>query len=111
MRHALLLVLLLSTTPAALAKDKKVRADPGKGVNFYSVEREIALGKQMAQEVERQAKLVEDPVVSEYVNRVAQNIVRNSDAIVPFTVKVIESDEVNAFALPGDFCSSTPVWC
>lgn len=75
----------------------------GKGVNFYSLEREIALGKSMAQEVERSSKLIDDPVVTEYVNRVGQNLVRNSDAQVPFTIKVIDSDETNAFALPGGF--------
>src|SRR5580692_9882136 len=75
----------------------------GKGINFYSIEREIALGKGLAQEVERSSKLVDDPVVVEYVNRVGQNLVRNSDARVPFTIKVIDSDEVNAFALPGGF--------
>src|SRR6266567_313531 len=75
----------------------------GKGVNLYSLEREIALGKGAAQEVERSAKMVTDPVVTEYVNRVGQNLVRNSDAKVPFTIKVIDSDEVNAFALPGGF--------
>jgi beta-barrel assembly-enhancing protease len=75
----------------------------GKGVNFYSIEREIGLGKQLAQEVERSSKLIDDPVVTEYVNRVGQNLVRNSDAKVPFTIKVIDSDEVNAFALPGGF--------
>jgi len=75
----------------------------GKGVNFYSLEKEIALGKQLAQEVERSSKLIDDPVVTEYVNRVGQNLVRNSDAQVPFTIKVIDSDEVNAFALPGGF--------
>src|SRR5882757_5792753 len=72
----------------------------GKGVNLYSLEREIALGKGAAQEVERSAKMVTDPVVTEYVNRVGQNLVRNSDAKVPFTIKVIDSDEINAFALP-----------
>src|SRR5713226_724623 len=75
----------------------------GKGVNFYSLEKEIALGKQLAQEVERSAKLVDDPVIVEYLNRVCQNLVRNSDAQVPFTIKVIDSDEINAFALPGGF--------
>ncbi|MBZ5701697.1 MAG: M48 family metalloprotease [Acidobacteriia bacterium] len=75
----------------------------GKGVNFYSLEKEIALGKQLAQEVERSSKMIDDPVVSEYVDRVGQNLVRNSDARVPFTIKVIDSDEVNAFALPGGF--------
>jgi beta-barrel assembly-enhancing protease len=77
--------------------------DVGKGLNFYSIEKEIALGKQLAQEVERSSKLIDDPVVTEYVNRVGQNLVRNSDARVPFTIKVIDSDEVNAFALPGGF--------
>jgi len=75
----------------------------GSGVNLYSLEREIALGKQAAQEVERSAKMIDDPVVTEYVNRVGQNLVRNSDAKVPFTIKVIDSDEINAFALPGGF--------
>jgi len=77
--------------------------NPGKGLDFYSLEREIALGKAMAQEVERSSKLIDDPVVTEYVNRVGQNLVRNSDARVPFTIKVIDSDVVNAFALPGGF--------
>jgi beta-barrel assembly-enhancing protease len=75
----------------------------GKGINFYSIEKEIGLGKQLAQEVERSSKLIDDPVINEYVNRVGQNLVRNSDAKVPFTIKVIDSDEVNAFALPGGF--------
>ncbi len=72
-------------------------------VNFYSLEKEIALGKQLAQQVERQSKVINDPVIAEYVNRVGQNLVRNSDAKVPFTIKVIEDPTVNAFALPGGF--------
>ena len=75
----------------------------GHGLNFYSLEHEIQLGKQLSAEVERQAKFINDPVVTEYVNRVGQNLVRNSDAQVPFTIKVIDSDVVNAFALPGGF--------
>ena len=92
-----------------LAADKKKdpdeigNRDVGKGVNFYSVEKEIALGKGLAMEVERQAKIVDDPVIAEYVNRLGQNLVRNSDAKVPFTIKVIDTEEVNAFALPGGF--------
>lgn len=77
--------------------------DVGKGVNFYSIEKEIGMGKQMAQEVERQSKIVEDPIIAEYVNRVGQNLVRNSDAKVPFTIKVIDAEDINAFALPGGF--------
>jgi predicted Zn-dependent protease len=72
-------------------------------MNWFSIEKEMALGKGLAQEVERSSKLIDDPVVTEYVNRVGQNLVRNSDAKVPFTIKVIDSDEVNAFALPGGF--------
>jgi beta-barrel assembly-enhancing protease len=75
----------------------------GKGLDFYSLEREIALGKQLAQQVDQSAKFINDPVVTEYVNRIGQNLVRNSDARVPFTIKVIDSDVVNAFALPGGF--------
>src|SRR5262245_1149995 len=72
-------------------------------INFISLEKEIAMGRQMAAEIERQVKLVEDPTINEYVNRVGQNLVRNSDAKVPFTIKVVDSDEINAFALPGGF--------
>src|SRR5579862_8037218 len=73
----------------------------GRGLgDWYSLEGEIRMGKQYAQEVEATSKLVRDPVVTEYVNRIGQNLVRNSDAQVPFTIKVIDSDEVNAFALP-----------
>ncbi len=68
-----------------------------------SKEKEIAIGRQIATEVEQQAKLVEDPIVTEYINRIGQNIVLHSDAKVPFTIKVIDTDEVNAFALPGGF--------
>ncbi len=77
--------------------------DVDKGINYYSLEKEIALGKQLAQEVERQAKVVDDPIIAEYVSRVGQNLVRNSDAKVPFTIKALDTEEVNAFALPGGF--------
>jgi len=103
-----LLVFLLALSVAA-AKDKKKdpdeigNRDVGKGLNWYSLEKEIALGKQLAQDIERQAKIVDDPVVAEYVNRVGQNLVRNSDTKVPVTIKVIDSEEINAFALPGGF--------
>lgn len=75
----------------------------GKGLDFYSLEKEIALGKQLAQQVDQEAKFINDPVIVAYVNKVGQNLVRNSDARVPFTIKVIDSDVVNAFALPGGF--------
>ena len=76
----------------------------GRGVgNWYSVEKQVAMGRSYAQQVESQVKMVSDPVVTEYINRVGQNLVRNSDAQVPFTIKVIDSDVVNAMALPGGF--------
>jgi beta-barrel assembly-enhancing protease len=75
----------------------------GNGLNFYSIEREIALGHDLAKQVEESTKLISDPEVTEYVNRIGQNLVRNSDSRVPFTIKVIDSNEVNAFALPGGF--------
>ena len=75
----------------------------GSGLDFYSLDREMALGRSLANEVESSAKLVTDPIVTEYVNRIGQNLVRNSDARVPFTIKVLDNEEVNAFALPGGF--------
>src|SRR5208283_1835084 len=100
-----------NSNPSAKTNNKNAKSDTDAigdrsvacKVNFYSIEKEIALGKSLAQEVERQAKIINDPVIAEYVNRLGQNLVRNSDAKVPFTIKVIDGEEVNAFALPGGF--------
>jgi predicted Zn-dependent protease len=109
---AFLLVAVLAFAPAVAAQQKKdKKADPDQignrdvcgGLNWYSLEKQIAMGKYYAQEIERSVKLVDDPAVNEYVNRVGQRIVRSSDAKVPFTIKVVDSDEINAFALPGGF--------
>jgi hypothetical protein len=76
----------------------------GRGMgNWYSTNWEISNGKQYSMEIEKSAHMITDPVVVEYVNRVGQNIVKNSDCKVPFTIKVIDSDEINAMALPGGF--------
>ena len=121
MNRTLPIVLALSLASGALGNDekdsaaKKAPKNPkqdveaigerqiAKGPNFYSIQKEIALGKRMAQDVERHSKIVDDPVIAEYVNRIGQNLVRNSDAKVPFTIKLIDSADVNAFALPGGF--------
>jgi len=84
---------------ASLIGERKV----GDGMNFYSVEKEVALGRQLSFEVEQSTRLFTDPVVDEYVNRVGQVLVRHSDCKVPFVIKVIDDDEVNAMALPGGF--------
>lgn len=96
-------------------KDKKIKHDGGKndvdaignrkvgGWDWYSTEKEIRMGKEYAQQIEQSMKLIQDPVINEYVNRIGQNLVRNSDAKVPFTIKVVDSDEINAMALPGGF--------
>jgi predicted Zn-dependent protease len=101
-------VMLAASLSTAFADDKK--DDPAEignrdvaGFNCYSIEKEIAMGKQLAGEVQRQAKLMDDPIVNEYVNRVGQNLARNSDATVPFTFQVIDDPTLNAFALPGGF--------
>jgi len=73
------------------------------GMDWYSIEREIRIGKEYAQQLEQSMRMVQDPVINEYVNRIGQNLVRNSDAKVPFTIKVVDDDSVNAFALPGGF--------
>ena len=80
------------------------KRDINKGsIDFYSLDREVKLGRQLAAEVDRTAKFITDPVINEYVNRIGQNIVLHSDAKVTFTIKVIDSMDVNAFALPGGF--------
>ncbi|HEX4032326.1 MAG TPA: M48 family metallopeptidase [Terracidiphilus sp.] len=76
----------------------------GRGLgNWYSTDSEIKMGKQYADEIEKSTRFISDPVIDEYVNRIGQNIVKNSDCKVPFTIKVIDSDEINAMALPGGF--------
>ena len=76
----------------------------GRGMgNWYSTDTEIKMGKTYADEIEKSTRFITDPVVTEYVNRIGQNIVKNSDCKVPFTIKVIDSDEINAMALPGGF--------
>jgi len=100
---------MLMVSSSSLADDKKKDPDQignrnvGSGINFYSIQKEIALGKQLAEEVRKQSKLVDDPIVGEYINRLGQNLVRNSDATVPFTFQVVEGDQLNAFAFPGGF--------
>lgn len=129
-RVAALALLVALAPPAAFAGDTKdvakkaedaknvagktldVKEDPTKigtrdinkrQIDFYSLEKEAALGAQLAAQVAQQAKFIDDPIITEYVNRVGQNIVLHSDAKVPFTIKVVDSDDVNAFALPGGF--------
>jgi predicted Zn-dependent protease len=100
---------------APTASGKPIKIDPrydvnkigergtGSGINFYSIEQEQALGRQMSQEVEAAVKLFKDPAINDYVNTLGQRLVRYSDAKVPFTIKVVDDDQVNAFALPGGF--------
>jgi predicted Zn-dependent protease len=102
-------VLLFSLATCLHAADNK--KDPNKigernvaaGLNRYSVEQELALGRQLAAEVEKQAKINTDPIVAEYINRLGQNLTRNSDAVFPMTFRLLESDEINAFTLPGGY--------
>ena len=98
-------LLALPAFPADKKKDVNEigNREIGKCVNFYSLEKEIGLGKQLAEEVERQARMFNDPLIGEYVNRLGQNLARNSDAKVPVKFQVIDADDLNAFALPGGF--------
>jgi predicted Zn-dependent protease len=104
---ALLVMFCLGALPGRGRDDKKDVDEIGNRKvahkSIISEEKEIAIGKQYATEVERSAKMLNDPVVNEYINRVAQNVARNSDLKIPLTVKVIDSPELNAFALPGGF--------
>ncbi len=103
------LTLLALFASLSLADDKKKDPDEigdrdvADGVNFYSIEQEMAMGKQLATEVQKQSRMVDDPILSEYINRVGQNLARNSDAKIPITFQIIDSDSVNAFTLPGGY--------
>jgi predicted Zn-dependent protease len=113
---AIAIALLIPVVVLAADKDdkdnKKAKDDVEKigerdvdgSINLYSIEKEIQMGKQYADEIERQVQIIDDPIVAEYINRLGQNLVRHSDAEVPFSFKVIASPQVNAFALPGGFC-------
>jgi predicted Zn-dependent protease len=104
------LIAVLSGLPLAAAPNV-AKKDPNQiggrkvasGLNFYSLQRELALGKQLSEEIRKQARLVEDPIVTEYINRIGQNLARNSDVTFPVTFNLIESDEIGAFTLPGGF--------
>jgi predicted Zn-dependent protease len=114
-KFAAFLLAAAMCAPMALAQSDKVKPGTesdvnaigdrkvGHGPDMYSIQSEIALGKELSQEVEKTSKLINDPVIVAYVNKVGQNLVRNSDAKVPFTIKVIDDDHINAFALPGGF--------
>ncbi len=104
----LLVTFLLSTTLTSRADDKKDDVDDIGNRNvahksIISQEKEIAIGKQYADQIDKQAKILKDPVINEYINRVAQNIARNSDLKIPLTIKVIDDPSINAFTLPGAF--------
>ena len=112
--YVLAVLLALVCAPAAQSQDPKpldVKKDPdqigardvSKGINFYSIEKEMAIGKGLSQQLERQAKLLNDKLVTEYVNRLGQNLARHSDTKIPLTIKVIEGDEPNANTLPGGY--------
>ncbi len=103
-----LFIVLIAATVPGWSSDKKddVNAIGNRRVAHRSIiseEKEIAIGKRYAEEIDRSARIIKDPVINEYVNRVAQNVARNSDLKVPLTVKVIDSPDINAFALPGGF--------
>jgi predicted Zn-dependent protease len=108
-------LLLAQVSFAGPQKDERIKAGSeadinsignrkvGHGPDSYSLDREITLGTQLAKKMGRFTKFIDDPLVNEYVTRIGQNLVRDSDARFPFTFKVIDSEEVNAFALPGGF--------
>src|SRR6184192_3058954 len=81
---------------------RKIGCNRGFG-NWYTLERQIAMGKDYSKQIESTSRLITDPMISEYINRIGQNLVRNSDSQVPFTIKVIDAEDINAFALPGGF--------
>ncbi len=111
-RRLAILTLVSVAAFAQIDKPKDSKKDPDqigtrevdKGLNWYSIEKEITLGKGIAQQIEKQAQVVDDPVISEFVNRLGQNLVRNSDSKIPVTIKVIRDDSPNALSILGGYC-------
>jgi beta-barrel assembly-enhancing protease len=106
MRRVYLLAFVLPIVFAQDAKkdpDQIGTRDVSKGVNFYSIEKEMALGKQLSEQLEKRSKLVTDPLITEYVNRLGQNVAKHSDTKIPLTVKVVEGEDPNAITLPGGY--------
>jgi predicted Zn-dependent protease len=107
----LLTIIVYVSSTTSLAAEKKnsdIEAIGARNINagqmnFYSVEREISLGRELAEELETSIRILNDPQITEYINRLGQNLVRSSDAKVPFVIKVVDSEEINAMALPGGF--------
>jgi predicted Zn-dependent protease len=107
-RRSIPVVAVVLALPLIAADRKKDPTEIGSrnvsgGMNFYSLEQEMSLGRQLAAEIARQTRIVEDPIVAEYVNRLGQNLARNSDVTFPVRFTLLESDEINAFTLPGGF--------
>lgn len=112
-------LMVLAGPAAALADDKSKKVKPleekenpamigkrniNKGsLNFYSLDKEMRIGRQLAAEIDQKARFITDPVINEYINRVGQNVVLRSDANIPFTIKIVDAPDINAFALPGGF--------
>jgi predicted Zn-dependent protease len=101
-------VLLIAALPLAAADKKKDPSEIGErnvagSFNIYSLDKEMALGKQLAIEVRKQAKIIDDPIIAEYINRLGQNLARNSDVTFPVSFTLIDADDINAFTLPGGF--------
>lgn len=111
MRRVYVLAVLLPLAFAPAAKSQDPKKDPdqigtrdvSKGINFFSIEKEMAIGKGMSREVERNAKLLNDKLITGYVDRLGQNLARHSDSKIPLTVKVLDNEEPNAFTLPGGY--------
>jgi predicted Zn-dependent protease len=107
----LTIITYISTSAISLGAEKKngdIEAIGARNINagqmnFYSVEREISLGRELAEELETSIRILNDPEITVYINRLGQNLVRSSDAKVPFAIKVVDSEEINAMALPGGF--------
>ncbi len=94
-----------SQHPVPHATDASGVADPcikvGRWGNRVLLERQVAIGRSVAEQIDAHVKFVNDPVISEYVNRIGQNLARQSDAQAPVMIKVVDSDAVNALSLPG----------
>jgi beta-barrel assembly-enhancing protease len=95
-------VLLAFPEPQGAASKCDVGINVNK-VNSDTINKETRIGQAMAREVERVSRIIDDPATTQYLNNLAQNLARNSEASFPIQVKIIESDVKNELVLPGGF--------
>ncbi len=73
-------------------------------INLISEQEELAMGAEFAAELEKELTFLDDPEIVGYIDDLGQSLARVSRrSHIPYTFRVVDTDEVNAFAVPGGY--------